>query len=115
MASDQFRQLPLLYRHHKVKAGLHCTDETHNKADTYVSSYLAPFSDPETLDSRLTEKPRSVKITLGSLEESYLFLDQRKKLYLTMPVYFIRQSNSGAERLKYRALKEELQLGSQAK
>ncbi len=46
VASDQFRQLSLLWRRHKVKAGLRCTDETQNKAETYVCSYLAPCKNP---------------------------------------------------------------------
>ncbi len=33
MASDQFRQLSLLRRRHKAKAGLHCTDEAQNQAE----------------------------------------------------------------------------------
>ncbi len=42
VASDQFRQLSLLWRRHKVKAGLHCTHDAQNKAETRVCSYLAP-------------------------------------------------------------------------
>ncbi len=42
MASDQFRQLSLLWKRHKVKANLHCIDEAQNKAEARVCSYLAP-------------------------------------------------------------------------
>ncbi len=42
MASDQFRQLTLLWRRHLVKVGLHCTDEVQNKAETRARSNLAP-------------------------------------------------------------------------
>ncbi len=49
VASDQFRQLSLLWRRHKVKAGLHCTDEVQNQAETYVCSYQAPCKTPPTL------------------------------------------------------------------
>ncbi len=31
---------------HKVIAGLHFTDEAHNKAETRVCSYLAPYKTP---------------------------------------------------------------------
>ncbi len=40
VTSDQFRQLSLLWRRHKVKAGIHCTDEAQNQAETRVCSYL---------------------------------------------------------------------------
>ncbi len=46
VASDQLRQLSLLWRRHKVKDGLHCTDEAQHKAETYVCSYLAPYKNP---------------------------------------------------------------------
>ncbi len=42
-ASDQFRQLSLLWRRHKVKTGLHYTDEAQNQAETRVCSYPAPY------------------------------------------------------------------------
>ncbi len=42
VASNQFRQLSMLWWRHKVKAGLHCTDEAQNKAGTRACSYLAP-------------------------------------------------------------------------
>ncbi len=38
VASDQFRQLSLLWRRHTVKAGLRCADEAQNKAEAYVCS-----------------------------------------------------------------------------
>ncbi len=31
-----------MWRRHNIKAGLHCTDEAQNKAETRVCSYLAP-------------------------------------------------------------------------
>ncbi len=31
VASDQFRQLSLLWRRYKVKSGLHCTDEAQKR------------------------------------------------------------------------------------
>ncbi len=46
VASDQFRQLSLLWRRDKVKPGSHCTDEAQNKAKAYVCSYLAPCKKP---------------------------------------------------------------------
>ncbi len=36
VASDQFRQLSLLRRRHKVKPGIHCTEEAPNQAETNV-------------------------------------------------------------------------------
>ncbi len=38
VSSDQFRQLSLLWKRHKVKAGLRCTDEAQSKAEIYVCS-----------------------------------------------------------------------------
>ncbi len=43
VASDQFRQLSLLWSRHKVKANLHCADEAQNKAEAGACSYLAPY------------------------------------------------------------------------
>ncbi len=61
-----------------------------------------------THDSNSTDRPGPVKIILGSVEEKLLLLNRRKMLYLIMPDYFFHQSYNRAERLKYRALKEEL-------
>ncbi len=36
----------MLWRRHKVKAGLHCADEAQNKAETCVRSYLEPCKNP---------------------------------------------------------------------
>ncbi len=36
VASNQFKQLSLLRRRHKVQATLQCTDEAQNKAETRV-------------------------------------------------------------------------------
>ncbi len=55
------------------------------------------------------DRPRPVKIILGSVEEKQLLVNRRKMLYSVMPDYYFHQSYSRAERLKYRALKEELQ------
>ncbi len=51
MASDQFRHLPLVWRRHKVKAGLHCADEAQNKAETRACSILAPCKKPPFHDT----------------------------------------------------------------
>ncbi len=42
VTTDQFRQLSLLRRRHKVKANLQCTDEAQNKVETRVCTLLAP-------------------------------------------------------------------------
>ncbi len=42
VASDRLTQLSLLWRSHKVKASLLCTDEAQNKAEPRVCSYLVP-------------------------------------------------------------------------
>ncbi len=46
LASDQFRQLSLLRRRHKVKTNLQCTDEAQNKAETRVYTELALCKKP---------------------------------------------------------------------
>ncbi len=40
VASDQFKQLSLLRNCHKVKAYLQCTDESQNRAETRIYTYL---------------------------------------------------------------------------
>ncbi len=49
---------------------------------------LCKHSRVGTLDSNSTDRPRPVKIILGSIEEKQLFLKQRTMLRSVMPGYF---------------------------
>ncbi len=48
-----------------------------------------------THDSNSTNRPRPVKIILGSVEEEQLLLNQRKMLYSVMPDYFFTRTIAG--------------------
>ncbi len=45
VASDQFRQLPLLQRRHKATVNLRCTDEAQNKPETRGKHVKTLFHD----------------------------------------------------------------------
>ncbi len=47
---------------------------------------------------------------VGCIEEKKILLNRGKKLHLVMAEHYLHQSYSRAERLKYRAPKEELKV-----
>ncbi len=87
VASDQFRQLSLLWRRYKVKAGLHCTDEAQNTAETYACGYLAPCkSPPFSRQILLSLKPR---VSESAVYESMIciWMIVRSACYTSMSAY----------------------------
>ncbi len=58
-----------------------------------------------THDSNSTDRPRPVKIILGSVEEKRLLLNQRKMFHLVMPDYYfsleLQQGRTAEEELQF--------------